>query len=111
MPIRIDNNSKRKYLCCEEDKHKTGYEQYIRINKENEFKEKKRSDRAIKKLKKEGKVRSICGFLAVKEDKEDDWTKSKKDEFLKNRSIRRSTLRARNSIISKCVKKPMYSDI
>ena len=66
------------------------YEKYLRIKESNEQKEKRKSDRAIKKLKKQGKVQSISGFLVCKEDvKDDDWTKSKKECFQRNRVNRR----------------------
>ena len=39
MPIRIDNNGKRKALICEELKPETRYEEHIRIEEEKEFTE------------------------------------------------------------------------
>ena len=59
----------------------SNYEQYLRIQRENQEKEAKRNKRAIKKLKKEGKVQSLAGFLICKkeeEEEEDEWMKSKK---------------------------------
>ena len=59
----------------------SNYEQYLRIQRENEEKEAKRNKRAINKLKKEGKVQSLAGFLICKkeeEEEEDEWMKSKK---------------------------------
>ena len=50
----------------------SGYEMYVRIQKENEQKEKRKSDRAIKKLKQEGKVQSIAGFLICKEEDKEE---------------------------------------
>ena len=60
MSIRIDHKGKKKPLLCEAKKPETNYELHLRINEEKEFKERKKSNRAIKKLKKEGKVQSIC---------------------------------------------------
>ena len=57
MPIRLDDKGKRKTLICEESKPETGYEEHIRIEEEKEFKRQRKSKRAIKKLKDEGKVR------------------------------------------------------
>ena len=58
---------------------------YLRIKESNQKKEKKKSDRAIKKLKKEGKVQSIAGFLVTKEEAEDSWITSKRDRFVAKR--------------------------
>ena len=43
-----------------------------RIKAEKERKEQRKSNLAIKKLKKEGKVQSILGFLLVKKEVEED---------------------------------------
>ena len=60
----------------------SSYEQYLRIQKENEAKEIKRNKTAINKLRKEGKVQSIAGFLVCKKEEEaDEWTQSKKEKF------------------------------
>ena len=59
-------------------KEETDYEMHLRIKSENEKKEKRKSDRAIKKLKKEGKVQPIAGFLIFKEQEDDNWIRSKK---------------------------------
>ena len=68
------------------EKEETDHKKYLCIKESNEQKEKRKSDHAIKKLKKEGKVQSICGFLVCKEEVEDDdWTKSKKESFQRNR--------------------------
>ena len=58
-------------------------------------------------MKKEGKVRSITGFLVVKEEEDDDYIKSKKDKFVRNRSIRGSTIRSRKALTKpRATKKP-----
>ena len=59
MPIRLDNNGKRKALICEELKPETRYKEHVCIEEEKEFKKQRRSKCAIKKLKDEGKVRSM----------------------------------------------------
>ena len=49
-------------------------EMYLRKKEEKKkAKEKKKSDWAIKKLKKEGKVQPITWYLICKEEKEGDW--------------------------------------
>ena len=98
MPIRIDNNGKRKALICEELKPETRYEEHVRIEEEKEFKEQRKNKRAINKMKKQGKLRSISGFLVVKEEEDDDYIKSKKDKFVRNRSIRGSTICSRKAL-------------
>ena len=98
MPIRLDNNGKRKALICEELKPETRYEEHIRIEEEKEFKKQRKNKRAINKMKKQGKLRSISGFLVVKDEEDDDYIKSKKDKFVKNRSIRGSTIRSRKAL-------------
>ena len=86
-----DNNklpakAKRKWrLVSQWEKEETDYEMYLRIKESNQKKEKKKSDRAIKKLKKEGKVQSIAGFLVTKEEVEDSWITSKRDRFVAKR--------------------------
>ena len=86
-----DNNklpakAKRKWrLVSQWEKEETDYEMYLRIKESNQKKEKKKSDRAIKKLKKEGKVQSIAGFLVTKEEAEDSWITSKRDRFVAKR--------------------------
>ena len=78
-----DNNklpakAKRKWrLVSQWEKEETDDGMYLRIKESNQKKEKKKSDRAIKKLKKEGKVQSIAGFLVTKEEAEDSWITSK----------------------------------
>ena len=67
---------------------------------EKEFKERKKSNRAIKKLEKQGKVQSICGFLQLPEDKDDEWVQSKKEKFVRNRSLRSCTRRVRKAVVS-----------
>ena len=96
MPIRLDNNGKRKALICEELKPETRYEEHVRIEEEKEFKKQRKNKRAINKMKKQGKLCSISGFLVVKDEEDDDYIKSKKEKFVRNRSIRGSTLRSRN---------------
>ena len=96
MSIRIDHKGKKKPLLCEAKKPETNYELHLRINEEKEFKERKKSNRAIKKLKKEGKVQSICGFLQLPEDIDDEWVQSKKEKFVRNRSLRSCTRTPRN---------------
>ena len=59
---------------------------HLRIEEEKKEKEKRMIDRDIKRLKKEGKVQSIAGFLICKEEPVDDWVKSKQDRFNRNRS-------------------------
>ena len=82
-----DNNklpakAKRKWrLVSQWKKEETDYKMYLQIKESNQKKEKKKSDQAIKKLKKEGKVQSIAGFLVTKEEAEDKWTNSKRDRF------------------------------
>ena len=98
MPIRLDNNGKRKALICEELKPETRYEEHVRIEEEKEFKKQRKNKRAINKMKKQGKLRSISGFLVVKEEEDDDYIKSKKDKFVRNRSIRGSTIRSRKAL-------------
>ena len=98
MSIRIDHEGKKKPLLCEAKKPETNYELHLSINEEKEFKERKKSNRAIKKLKKEGKVQSICGFLTIQEDKEDEWIQSKKENFVRNRSLRSCTRRVRKAV-------------
>ena len=86
------DDGKRKWrLVSQWEKEETDFEKYLRIKEANAAKEKKASDRAIKKLKKEGKVQSIAGFLLCKKDDDDDdeWLKSKKDKFQNHRSIRK----------------------
>ena len=86
------DDGKRKWrLVSQWEKEETDFEKYLRIKEANAAKEKKASDRAIKKLKKEGKVQSIAGFLLCKkdDDDDDDWMKSKKDKFQNQRSIRK----------------------
>ena len=59
------------------------------------------------KMKKQGKLRSISGFLVVKEEEDDDYIKSKKDKFVRNRSIRGSTIRSRKALTkARATKKP-----
>ena len=60
---------------------------YVRIQKSNEEKKSKRSQRAIKKLKKEGKVQSIAGFLTCNEGRGEagEWANSKKEGFNRKR--------------------------
>ena len=107
MPIRLDNNGKRKALICEELKPETRYEEHIRIEEEKEFKKQRKNKRAINKMKKQGKLRSISGFLVVKDEEDDDYIKSKKDKFVKNRSIRGSTIRSRKALSKpRATKKP-----
>ena len=98
MSIRIDHKGKKKPLLCEAKKPETNYELHLRINEEKEFKERKKISRAIKKLKKEGKVQSICGFLQLPEDKEDEWIQSKKENFVRNRSLCSCSRRVRNAV-------------
>ena len=43
MPIRLDNNGKRKALICEESKPETRYEEHIRIEEEKEFKRQRKN--------------------------------------------------------------------
>ena len=70
----------------------SNYEQYLRIQRENQEKEAKRNKRAIKKLKKEGKVQSLAGFLICKkEEEEDEWMKSKKARPKRSCKRRKST--------------------
>ena len=59
---------------------------HLRIEEEKKEKEKRMIDRDIKRLKKEGKVQSIAGFLICKEEPVDDWVKLKQDRFNRNRS-------------------------
>ena len=107
MPIRLDNNGKRKALICEESKPETRYEEHIRIEEEKEFKRQRKNKRAINKMKKQGKLRSISGFLVVKDKEDDDYVKSKKEKFVRNRSIRGSTLRSRKALTKpRAAKKP-----
>ena len=107
MPIRLDDKGKRKTLICEESKPETGYEEHIRIEEEKEFKRQRKSKRAIKKLKDEGKVRSIAGFLVVKDKEDDDYINSKREKFVRNRSIRGSTIRSRKALTKpRATKKP-----
>ena len=81
--------SSRKWkLVSQWEKEETDFEKYLRIKESNEAKEKKKSIAAIKKLKKEGKVQPISGFLVYKEEEDDDWMRSKKDRFRNNRKIR-----------------------
>ena len=81
------SRGKRKWrLVSQWEKEETDYEIHLRITERKKRKEKQESDKAIKKLKEEGKVQSIAGFLVCKEDEEDDWTKSKKENFQRNRS-------------------------
>ena len=47
MPIRLDNNGKRKALICEELKPETHYEEHVRIEEEKEFKKQRKNKRAI----------------------------------------------------------------
>ena len=82
--------SKKKWVLVSQwEKEKTDYEKYLRIKESNEIKEKKKSDRAIKKLKKEGKVQSLAGFLVCRkrdvDEEDDDWMKSKKDKLQQKR--------------------------
>ena len=65
MPIRLDNNGKRKALICEELKPETRYEEHVRIEEEKDFKKQRKNKHAINKMKKQGKLRSISGFLVV----------------------------------------------
>ena len=51
MPIRLDNNGKRKALICEELKPETRYEEHVRIEEEKEFKKQRKNKRAINKMK------------------------------------------------------------
>ena len=67
------------------EKEETDSEKYLRIKEANDAKEKRMSDRAIKKLKREGKVRSIAGFLVCKDKADDDWTKLKMARYKKKR--------------------------
>ena len=70
--------SSRKWrLVSQWEKEETDFEKYLRIKESNEAKEKKKSNAAIKKLKKEGKVQPISGFLVYKEDVEDPWMTAK----------------------------------
>ena len=110
MSIRIDHKGKKKPLLCEAKKPETNYEMHLRINEEKEFKDSKKSNRAIKKLKKEGKVQSICGFLQLAEDKEDEWVQSKKENFVHNRSLRSCTRRVRKAITKPPPPPPDSSD-
>ena len=85
-------DGKRKWrLVSQWEKEETDFEKYLCIKEANAVKEKKESDRAIAKLKKEGKVQSIAGFLLCKNDADDDddWMNSKKDKFQNQRSIRK----------------------
>ena len=68
------------------------YEKYLRITAEKESREQKKSNRAIKRLKKEGKVQSISGFLVCKEEEEDDWMKSKLARFKEGGMLRKLPL-------------------
>ena len=43
MPIRLDNNGKRKALICEELKPETRYEEHVRIEEEKEFKKQRKN--------------------------------------------------------------------
>ena len=107
MPIRLDNNGKRKALICEELKPETRYKEHILIEEEKEFKKQRKNKRAINKMKNQGKLRSISGFLVVKDEEDDDYIKSKKDKFVKNRSIRGSTIRSRKALSKpRATKKP-----
>jgi len=63
----------------------SNYERFLRIRESNARKEKLKSDRAIKKLKKEGKVQSISGFLTWKAETVDDYTQSKLNKFREKR--------------------------
>ena len=87
MPIRLDNNGKRKALICEELKPETRYEEHVRIEEEKEFKKQRRNKRAINKMKKQGKLRSISGFLVVKDKEDNYYIKSKREKFVRNRNI------------------------
>ena len=58
-------------------------------------------------MKKRGKLCSISGFLVVKDEEDDDYIKSKKDKFIRNRSIRGSTIRSRKALTkARAAKKP-----
>ena len=62
MSIRIDHNGKKKPLLCEAKKPETNYGLHLHINKEKEFKERKRSNRAIKKLN----ISKVCSTFFLK---------------------------------------------
>ena len=62
-------------------------------------------------MKKQRKLRSISGFLVVKDEEDDDYIKSKKDKFVKNRSIRGSTIRSRKALSKPRATKKPPSDI
>ena len=79
----LDDGKRKWRLVSQWEKEETDYEKYLRIKEANDAKEKRMSDRAIKKLKREGKVRSIAGFLVCKDKADDDWTKLKMARYKK----------------------------
>lgn len=78
----------------------SNYEMFLRIQAENEAKEKKKSDKAIKRLKQEGKVQSLAGFLICNKDADgtqDEWMESKlkrPNKRHKRNPSRRETVKA-----------------
>ena len=62
----------------------SSFEMYVWIQKEKEV---RKTNRAIKQLKKEGKLQSIAGFLVCNEgrDEVDEWINSKRDKFNRKR--------------------------
>ena len=85
---KLPASKKKKYqLVSQWKKEETDYEKFLRIKAHQEQKDRKESDRAIKKLKKEGKVQSISGFLVSKEEIVDDWMESKKEKFRRKRHM------------------------
>ena len=81
----LDDGKRKWRLVSQWEKEETDSEKYLRIKEANDAKEKRMSDRAIKKLKREGKVRSIAGFLVCKDEADDDWTKLKMARYKKKR--------------------------
>ena len=67
-------------------------ERRARNNKEKRRREERKNERAIKKLKKEGKLQPISAFLEVKEEPEDPWMSSKLKKIKRGRVSSRSTI-------------------
>ena len=67
-------------------------EKRARNNKEKRIREERKNQRAIKKLKKEGKVQPISAFLEVKDEPDDPWMSSKLKKVKRGRVPPRSTI-------------------
>ena len=107
-------NPRKWTLVSQWEKEETDSEMHLRKKEEKKTKEKKKSDRAIKKLKKDGKVQPITGYLICKEEKEDDWIGSKKNKFERNRTRRRNAPKSSPPLsdvtVSLPIRNELYSD-